>query len=121
MSQVDGVGGRPAILVEGLTKSFGEVHALRGIDLSVPRGTVLGVLGPNGNRHAHHHPAQPAGMDAGAGVPGVGYAVGFRFLNGFGPAVAMILLAIVFGVAICCISAFTGLAIGDEESVQAFG
>ena len=48
MSQVNGVGGQPAILVEGLTKSFGEVHALRGIDLSVPRGTVLGVLGPNG-------------------------------------------------------------------------
>jgi ABC-2 type transport system ATP-binding protein len=41
-------GDRPAIFVEGLTKSFGEVHALRGIDLSVPRGTVLGVLGPNG-------------------------------------------------------------------------
>ncbi len=38
----------PAILVEGLTKSFGEVRALRGIDLSVPRGSVLGVLGPNG-------------------------------------------------------------------------
>jgi ABC-2 type transport system ATP-binding protein len=38
----------PAILVEGLVKSFGDVHALRGIDLSVPRGTVLGVLGPNG-------------------------------------------------------------------------
>ena len=42
------VGGDAAIIVEGLTKSFGEVHALRGIDLSVPRGTVLGVLGPNG-------------------------------------------------------------------------
>jgi ABC transporter DrrB family efflux protein len=54
-------------------------------------------------------------------IIGVGYAVGFRFLNGLFPAVAMILLAIVFGVAICCISAFTGLAIGDEESVQAFG
>ena len=54
-------------------------------------------------------------------IIGVGYAVGFRFLNGFWPAVAMILLAIVFGVAICCISAYTGLAIGDEESVQAFG
>ncbi len=43
-----GTSTRPAILVEGLTKSFGDVHALRGIDLSVPRGTVLGVLGPNG-------------------------------------------------------------------------
>src|SRR6202011_5742082 len=48
MSQVNGVGEQPAILVESLTKSFGEVQALRGIDLSVPRGTVLGVLGPNG-------------------------------------------------------------------------
>src|SRR6266699_1823210 len=38
----------PAILVEDLVKSFGEVRALRGVDLSVPRGTVLGVLGPNG-------------------------------------------------------------------------
>ncbi len=38
----------PAILVEGLVKSFGEVRALRGIDLSVQRGTVLSVLGPNG-------------------------------------------------------------------------
>jgi ABC-type multidrug transport system permease subunit len=33
----------------------------------------------------------------------------------------MIVLAVVFGVAICVIAAFTGLAIGDEESVQAFG
>jgi ABC-2 type transport system ATP-binding protein len=48
MSQVDGIGGQPSILVEGLTKSFGDVQALRGIDLSVPHGTVLGVLGPNG-------------------------------------------------------------------------
>jgi ABC transporter DrrB family efflux protein len=52
---------------------------------------------------------------------GVGYAVGFRFSNGVLPAVAMVLLATVFGLAICCISAYTGLAIGDEESVQAFG
>jgi ABC-2 type transport system permease protein/oleandomycin transport system permease protein len=54
-------------------------------------------------------------------VLGVGYAVGFRFENGFGPAVGMVVLAIVFGTAIACIAAFTGLAIGDEESVQAFG
>ena len=37
-----------AIYVEGLHKSFGDVHALAGIDLAVERGTVLGVLGPNG-------------------------------------------------------------------------
>lgn len=37
-----------AILAEGLMKSFGRVHALRGVDLAVPHGTVLGVLGPNG-------------------------------------------------------------------------
>jgi ABC-2 type transport system ATP-binding protein len=41
-------GDRPAIVVEGLKKSFGQVHALRGVDFSVPRGTVLGLLGPNG-------------------------------------------------------------------------
>ena len=33
----------------------------------------------------------------------------------------MVVLATIFGLAICCISAFIGLAIGDEESVQAFG
>jgi ABC-2 type transport system permease protein/oleandomycin transport system permease protein len=54
-------------------------------------------------------------------VVGVGYAVGFRFLNGALPAILMIVLSTVFGLAICLISAFTGLAIGDEESVQAFG
>jgi ABC-2 type transport system permease protein/oleandomycin transport system permease protein len=54
-------------------------------------------------------------------IVGVGYAVGFRFLYGFGPAVGMVALSTVFGVAIACVAAFTGLAIGDEESVQAFG
>lgn len=38
----------PIVVAEGLRKSFGHVHALRGLDLSVPRGTVCGVLGPNG-------------------------------------------------------------------------
>ena len=52
---------------------------------------------------------------------GVGYAVGFRFSNGVVPAVGMVVLATVFGLAFCCIAAYTGLAIGDEESVQAFG
>jgi ABC-2 type transport system ATP-binding protein len=38
----------PAVYVEGVHKSFGEVRALRGIDLVVERGRVLGLLGPNG-------------------------------------------------------------------------
>ena len=40
--------GEPAVVVEALTKSFGSVEALRGVDLVVQPGTVLGVLGPNG-------------------------------------------------------------------------
>src|SRR5919106_1419568 len=32
----------------GLHKSFGETHALRGLDLDAREGTILGVLGPNG-------------------------------------------------------------------------
>ncbi|MFF0485593.1 ATP-binding cassette domain-containing protein [Streptomyces sp. NPDC004435] len=37
-----------AVLSEGLEKRYGEVHALRGLDLAVPEGTVCGLLGPNG-------------------------------------------------------------------------
>ncbi|HEY8718619.1 ABC transporter ATP-binding protein [Pengzhenrongella sp.] len=38
-----------AVEVEGLTKSFGSVQALRGLDLTVPTGQVTGFLGPNGS------------------------------------------------------------------------
>ena len=37
-----------AIRIEGLTKSYGSVRALDGLNLTVPRGTVFGFLGPNG-------------------------------------------------------------------------
>jgi len=37
-----------AIEVEGLTKRFGSVVALGGIDFQVPTATVFGLLGPNG-------------------------------------------------------------------------
>jgi len=37
-----------AIEVRELRKSFGDVKALCGIDLSAPPGTILGLLGPNG-------------------------------------------------------------------------
>ena len=43
-------GGRgPAILVEGLQKSFGENHVLRGIDFRVAVGEVVCVIGPSGS------------------------------------------------------------------------
>ncbi|GGL39180.1 ATP-binding cassette domain-containing protein [Nocardia jinanensis] len=37
-----------AVRVENITKSFGDVHALRGVSFAAARGTVLGILGPNG-------------------------------------------------------------------------
>jgi len=37
-----------AITARGLTKQFGSVKALDGIDLDVPRGMIFAVLGPNG-------------------------------------------------------------------------
>ena len=40
--------GDAAIEASGLVKSYGKVQALKGVDLSVPQGTVLGLLGPNG-------------------------------------------------------------------------
>jgi ABC-2 type transport system ATP-binding protein len=40
--------GEAAIVVRGVAKLFGEVRALDGVDLDVPKGTVLGLLGPNG-------------------------------------------------------------------------
>jgi ABC-2 type transport system ATP-binding protein len=37
-----------AIEAQGLVKSYGDVRALDGVDLTAPSGTVLGLLGPNG-------------------------------------------------------------------------
>ena len=39
----------PAVLTRGLTKSYGPVRALRGVDLEVRRGEIFGFLGPNGS------------------------------------------------------------------------
>ncbi len=66
--------GRPAILAEGLEKSYGETRALGGLDLQVEEGTVLGLLGAERRRqhhrgsHPHHAPqtrrrAEVTGLD----------------------------------------------------------
>ncbi|MEN0130814.1 MAG: ATP-binding cassette domain-containing protein [Brevundimonas sp.] len=38
----------PAIHVQGVEKSFGDVHVLRGVDLDVPAGSIFALLGSNG-------------------------------------------------------------------------
>ena len=38
----------PAIVVEGLERSFDEVKAVQGVDLEVSAGEIYGFLGPNG-------------------------------------------------------------------------
>jgi ABC-2 type transport system ATP-binding protein len=38
----------PVITVAGLTKRYGDIEAVRGIDLEVRRGETFGFLGPNG-------------------------------------------------------------------------
>jgi ABC-2 type transport system ATP-binding protein len=40
--------GGPAVIVRGLEKRYGDVHAVRGVDFEVARGEVFGFLGPNG-------------------------------------------------------------------------
>ena len=36
------------IEVKGLTKSYGDVHAVRGVDLTIEQGEIYSILGPNG-------------------------------------------------------------------------
>jgi ABC-2 type transport system ATP-binding protein len=47
-SQANGRESAPAIVVDGLTKHFEEVEAVRGVDFEVAPGEVFGFLGPNG-------------------------------------------------------------------------
>ncbi|MCH2153491.1 MAG: ATP-binding cassette domain-containing protein [Phycisphaerales bacterium] len=37
-----------AVTIHGVNKAYGKVHAVRDLDLQVPRGTLVGFLGPNG-------------------------------------------------------------------------
>jgi ABC-2 type transport system ATP-binding protein len=38
----------PAVQISGVTKDFGDVHAVRGLDLTLEQGEVVAFLGPNG-------------------------------------------------------------------------
>lgn len=39
---------RPAISVQGVVKSYDDVHVLRGVDLEVEQGSIVALLGSNG-------------------------------------------------------------------------
>jgi ABC-2 type transport system ATP-binding protein len=47
-SSETGTDAMPAIRARGLVKHFGDLQAVAGIDLDVPRGAIFAVLGPNG-------------------------------------------------------------------------
>jgi len=36
------------IEIKSLTKTFGKIQAVRGIDLNIEKGEIFGLLGPNG-------------------------------------------------------------------------
>jgi len=43
-----GVDDGPLLVLDGLEKSFGGVHAVSGVSLTVARGQTVGIIGPNG-------------------------------------------------------------------------
>jgi ABC-2 type transport system permease protein len=51
----------------------------------------------------------------------VGTAVGFRFHNGFGPAVAAVFIALLLGYALSWVFALIGLTVADPETAQLAG
>ena len=40
---------RPILAARGVTKRFGGLVALDGVDLDIPRGVVQAIIGPNGS------------------------------------------------------------------------
>ena len=51
----------------------------------------------------------------------VGLVMGFRFENGFGPAVAGLAIIILFGIALTWVAVFIGISVKDVESAQTAG
>jgi general nucleoside transport system ATP-binding protein len=48
MTEGERLGGRPAVSLRGISKSFGDVVAADDVSLDIPAGRVLGLLGENG-------------------------------------------------------------------------
>src|SRR3954447_20881917 len=48
LSRTDATTRVPAVSLSGVTKTFGDVQAVRGIDLELQQGEIVAFLGPNG-------------------------------------------------------------------------
>lgn len=81
----------PGITVRGLTRSFGAVTAVAGIDLDIEPGTVTGILGPNGSgksttlRMLNGLVRPDSGTATIAGVPLTGDGTAVRQVATFAP------------------------------------
>ncbi|MEJ1962348.1 MAG: ATP-binding cassette domain-containing protein [Gammaproteobacteria bacterium] len=48
MNAEQGMAARPVVEIKNLSRRFGAADALSGVDLSIPRGVVFGLVGTNG-------------------------------------------------------------------------
>jgi ABC transporter family protein len=60
-----------AVKVKGLTKRYGKIEVLRGVDLTVPEGTVFGLVGPSGSGKTTEFKALVGALRPSAGEVGV--------------------------------------------------
>ena len=49
LSKVSGVSGTVIVSIKGLTRSFGDVRAVAGVDLDIYEGEFITLLGPSGS------------------------------------------------------------------------
>jgi ABC-type multidrug transport system permease subunit len=109
--------GEAAILVEGMKKSFGEVHALKGIDFEVPPRTVFGLLGPDG---AGKNTADLArNILVVALIAGVGFAVGFRFRTNVWLFLCALALVVLWSYALSGVFTLVAFWMKGPETTQA--
>ena len=40
---------QPVLSINGISKSYGSIKALKNVSFDVPEGSVFGILGPNGS------------------------------------------------------------------------
>ena len=65
--------GKQVLVLEGIDKSYGDNHVLRGVDLEIGRGEKVAIIGPNGIGKSTLLKIATGGLDADAGKIEWGY------------------------------------------------